>query len=177
MPKNRRKLQQQRFGPFVVLDGSHTEIDPLLTDEINKLAKDVPSNQLREAFLVKHQGNLRLHGEPRSINCIIRPDEQHLVGPDEMQEMVVERIYHRGDPPFMSVNDLDAKFNIRQDDGKGYKYPPKFQRSADAAAGIGINPEEMRRPGESLRDYADRMAKLAEAEAAQQPAKPQQAKR
>lgn len=156
----KRKLLEKRFGPFVCLDGSHTEIDPILTAEINKVG--------REAWRAP-PGSVFQSENPNDVNTLVREDEQHNPGPGEVKDLVVERIYRRGDPPFMSTMDLDQRFNVRTPDGKGYKYPPKFQRSADAATGLGINPEEMRRPGESLRDYAERMAKLAEAEGEQAP--------
>lgn len=111
------------YGPFIVLVGSHTEVDPIASkqksDEATAEAAKLPN----------------WDGIPRVV--------------------VVEKVYYQGGPPFMSTSDLCKKFNV-----PGSR--PKFQLFGDAAEAQGIPRAELRQPNESLRDYAARMARLAD---------------
>ena len=140
----------KRYGPFKLAVGTHYETDPIATEEaIRRQTEWVKSNpeEYERAMGRKWDGKvvcMTLDKDPKPI--------------------VVDRQYTHADPPFMSLSDLD-KHNIKKDDGS-YAFAPKFIKVGDAAEALGCDPELFKRPGESIGEFAARIAEMAKAEEA-----------
>lgn len=122
-----------RFGPFRLLEGKHIELDPIRSEESTKRARE------------ESRKTGYWNGKPIAEADI----DKHVVVREE-------RVYSRGDEPFMSVHDLTGVQYNRPG------FPPKFQLVGDALQEMHIDQRLLRQPGESMADFANRMVKLAQ---------------
>lgn len=134
----KQRTKKGDFGPFILRGGRHIEIDHRESARLTKLAQD----DARATGV--HEGS-ELPADPKEREAAIKSIK-----------VTAERHYKVGDPPFYSDRDLCKLFNVEG-------FAPKFELAAVGAKALGIDEEMLRRPGETLTEFAARMSEYAAA--------------
>lgn len=90
------------------------------------------------------------------------------VAPEKIAKIVERRdkFLDRTSEPFYSVNDLCSPVFNRPG------FPPKFRKLDQAAQQVGMDPQLLKLPGESMVDFANRISRLAQEGYKDQPLTP-----